>query len=73
MVKDEEKYGFILNKNLASKHKEIHLIMTQYRSKHVVIIININNLCYYFYLNYCVDRYKHTLLNDTKPVATHGD
>jgi hypothetical protein len=29
MDKYEEKYGFILNKNLASKYTEIHLMMNQ--------------------------------------------
>jgi hypothetical protein len=40
-------------------------MMTQYGSKHV-ININVNNLCYYFYLNCCVDGYKYAVLNDTK-------
>jgi hypothetical protein len=29
MIKYEEKYGSILNKNSASKYTEIHLMMTQ--------------------------------------------
>jgi hypothetical protein len=46
MVKYKEKYGSILNKNSASKYTEMHLMMTQYGSKHVVIHINVNNFCY---------------------------
>jgi hypothetical protein len=29
-----------------------------------MINININNLCYYFYLNCCVDSYKYTVLKE---------
>jgi hypothetical protein len=54
MVGYEEKYGSILNKNSASKYTEIHLMMTQQESKNFVININVNNLCYYFCLNFCV-------------------
>jgi hypothetical protein len=54
-----------LNKNSASKYTQIHLIMTQSGSKNVMIKINVNNLCYYFYLNCCVGGYKYTVLNDT--------
>jgi hypothetical protein len=57
MAKYEEKYGSTLNKNSATKYTEIHLMMNQYESKHVVNI-NVNNLCYYFHLNCCVDGYK---------------
>jgi hypothetical protein len=38
-----------------------------------VIIINVNNLCYYFYLNCCVDGYKYTILNDTQQDTTRKD
>jgi hypothetical protein len=55
MVKHEEKYGCILNKNSTSKYTEIYLMMTQYWSKHVVININVNNLCYYFLPELCSD------------------
>jgi hypothetical protein len=56
MVKYEEKYGSILNKNSASKHTEIHLMMTQQESKHVVFNTNIKHL------NFCDDGYKYTVL-----------
>jgi hypothetical protein len=59
-----------MDKNSASKYSEIHLMMTEYGSKHVVININVNNLCYYFYLNCCVDGYKYTVLCDTQQDAT---
>jgi hypothetical protein len=70
MVKDEEKYESILNTNLASKYAETHLMMTRQVSKHVVININVNNLCYYFYLNCCADGYKYNTLNGTQQDAT---
>jgi hypothetical protein len=35
-------------------------MMTQYGSKHIVININVN---IYFYLNYCVDGYRYTVLD----------
>jgi hypothetical protein len=54
-----------VNKNSASKYKEVHLTMTQEGSKHIVINTNVNKCCYYFYLNSCVNRYKYTVLNDT--------
>jgi hypothetical protein len=62
-----------LNKNSASDYTEIHLMMTQKGSKHVVINIKVNNICYYFYLNCCVHRYKYTVFSDTQQDATHTD
>jgi hypothetical protein len=44
MVKYEEKYGSMFNKNSAPKYAEIHLMITQYESQHVVTFINISNL-----------------------------
>jgi hypothetical protein len=35
-------------------------MMTQYGSKHLVININVNNICYYFYRIYCVGGHKYT-------------
>jgi hypothetical protein len=70
MFKYEEKYGSMLNKNSASTYTEIHLMMTQWGSKHVVINIKVNNLCYYFYPNCCVGGYKYTVLKDTEQDAT---
>jgi hypothetical protein len=61
------------NKNSASKYSEIHRMMTDWGPKHVVININVINLCYYFYLNCCVDGYKYTILNDTQQDATCKD
>jgi hypothetical protein len=65
MVIYEEKYGRVLHKNSASKYTEIHLMMTQNGSKHVVININVNIFCYHFYPN-CVDGYTYTVSNDTQ-------
>jgi hypothetical protein len=58
-----------MDKNSATK---LHLMMTEYGSKHVVININVNNLCYYFYLNCSVDGYKYvyTALKDAQKDAT---
>jgi hypothetical protein len=69
IAKYEENLDPYLNRNSASKQTEIHLMMTQSGSKHV-ININVNYLYYYFYLNCCADGYKYTVFNDTRQDAT---
>jgi hypothetical protein len=70
MKKNMDPYRTI---NLASKYTEIHLIMTQFRSKHVVINANVYNLSYYLHLNCCVDGYKYTVLNNIKQDVTRKE